>query len=241
MKRLHLSLVLALAAPTLGACLVHGQGSMTVSTGVVVDVYQEPPPPRPDTPTVERAGFVWVKGRWTWRANKWEWIDGHWERARANMVWVEGRWEKRGTSWHWIEGEWRAGGAVVVTPQPDSGPIVRDHRDPVVTPPPDSGPVVRDHRGGGGAEVVISVTPNIEPPPLRVDAHDATRAGFIWITGRWTWVNGKWDWTAGHWERERANQRWVDGRWERQGSTWVWVEGTWEKAPAGPTVRDHRH
>ena len=231
--KLLVGLSIALAVP---ACLVHGHGSMTVSTGVAVDVYQEPPAPRPET-QMERPGFIWIKGRWNWANNQWVWIDGHWERQKANQVWVEGRWEKRGTSWHWIEGSWGAGGGAVVE--------TRDHREPVVLPvehpvehPVETGPVVRDHRE---PTVTISVTPTSEPPAIRVEQHEATRSGFVWQGGRWSWVSGKWEWVAGHWERQKANQVWTEGRWERQGNTWIYVEGTWTAAPAGPVIRDHRH
>lgn len=248
MKHSHVfSVLFGLGLAT--GCTVHGHGSMTVTGSAVVDVYQEPPPPRQDTPSVERPGFVWVHGRWTWTNNKWEWLDGHWDRQREGQVWTDGHWEKRGTSWHWNEGAWATGatpggGIIANPPRPvdnNPGPVVRDHRDEPAPPPEPTGPVVRDHRTGGGATVTVSLTPTSEPPPLRADVHENAKAGFFWQTGRWNWTAGKWEWTPGHWERERSGQRYVDGKWELQGGTWVWVEGKWEAAPSGPVIRDHRH
>jgi hypothetical protein len=246
-KHSHLFSVLFGIGMAGSGCVVHSHGSMTVDGSAVVDVYQEPPPPRPDTPTVERPGFIWVHGRWTWQNNQWVWLDGHWDRERAGQAWADGHWEKRGTSWHWIEGNWAAGGGgepgmIANPPRPNGGeqPIVRDHRTEEPAPPPQE-PVVRDHRTGGNLSVTISAVPTGEPPAARMDAHEATKAGFVWQNGRWNWVNGKWEWVPGHWERERANQHYIDGKWELQGGTWTWTEGRWEAAPAGPVIRDHRH
>ncbi len=229
---LGFGLLVALATP---ACVVHGSGGMTVHSDADVDVVQEPPAPRVEAPP-PRSGFVFVRGRWNWSGNQWVWMDGRWERERANMMWSEGRWEKRGTSWHWIEGTWGASGGVVVTdhregPAPQGGVEVRDHRE---GPAPQGGVEVRDHR-----EPVVVVQP--APPAIRVEAHENGRAGFVWVSGHWAWAGGKYEWMTGRWEREKANKRYVEGRWELRGNAWVFTDGTWEDAPAGPTVRDHRH
>ena len=92
-----------------------------------------PPPPQAEHPG-NRAGFVWITGRWDWKAGKWAWVPGHWERERAGRQWHEGRWEQHGSRWAWVDGEWIAAAepAVAGTPPP---------------PPPDTEPpVVRDHR-----------------------------------------------------------------------------------------------
>ena len=105
----------------IGACTVHGQGSMQVETSG--EVYQEPPPPQVETVTV-RPGFVWIKGRWNWVNGQWDWVPGHWERERANMMWVAGRWELQGGRYIWVEGSWQARAAA------PGGVEVRDHRHP---------------------------------------------------------------------------------------------------------------
>lgn len=96
-------------------------------------------------------------------------------------------------------------------------PVQRDHRAPqerrLPPPPPgaNNGPT--------------------EAPPSPREEHQAARAGFVWIPGKWEW-HGKWDWTAGHWERERAGKQWRPGHWDRAGSAWVWTEGAWIDAGA---------
>ena len=67
--------------------------------------------------------------------------------------------------------------------------------------------------------------PNSPPPPPREERVE-TRAGFVWVRGRWDW-RGKWDWIPGHWERQRARLTWYDGRWEQRGNVWIYVEGGW--------------
>lgn len=84
---------------------------------------QAPPPPQAEN-AGQRAGFIWIAGRWNWSAGQWQWVPGHWERARANAVWTPGRWEMGNQGYYvWIEGSW---GAAPRTTQP--GVIVRDHR-----------------------------------------------------------------------------------------------------------------
>jgi hypothetical protein len=220
-----LALVAGIAAP---ACMASGTATVGVETTPVV--YQQPPEPQIETQTVERPGFLWVKGRWDWRANQWTWIGGHWEARRAGYAWTEGRWERRGNAWHWIDGQWTA--SAEVTPPPLGPP--GDHFESTVPPPAN---------GDGGAVVSGGVYVDIEPPAPRVENRGPVQAGFVWISGRWQRQNNQWQWVDGHWERERRDQVWVEGRWDRQGRRWMWVEGHWDRgAPApAPVVRDHRH
>ena len=134
---------LALAAlvglPSVG-CVVRGTGHAYVSgpTVAVVEVEEEPPPPRVVHVDI-RPGFIWIDGRWERRHNQWAWRDGYYERERVGHVWAPGRWERRGRGHVWVEGRWQAGGRV----EHRGGPEVRDHRDP---PPRQAPPIVRDHR-----------------------------------------------------------------------------------------------
>jgi hypothetical protein len=80
-----------------------------------------------------------------------------------------------------------------------------------------------------GAVVVRTAPPAPQQEELR------TRAGYVWVRGRWDW-QGRWVWVPGHWERERAGYAWADGRWEQRGNDWVWVEGEWRTAGAHGTV-----
>jgi hypothetical protein len=134
------SLVLAalVGLPSVG-CMVRGTGHAHISgpTVAVVEVEEEPPPPRVVHFDV-RPGFIYIDGRWTRHNNRWVWRDGYYERERRGHVWRPGRWDRRGRRHVWVEGQWQAGGRVE-----QRGPEVRDHRGPRRDPPP---PVVRDHR-----------------------------------------------------------------------------------------------
>ncbi len=143
MKRMNtLGSLVILAAMTAGAgCVVRAHGHVGAPVAVV-EVDEEPPPPR--AVVVEtRPGFIFIQGRWTRQNRQWVWRDGYWERERAGYIWDEGRWERRGRGHVYVEGRWRAGGGG--GPRND-GPRVRDHRSDPPPPPPPSGPVVRDHR-----------------------------------------------------------------------------------------------
>lgn len=133
------ALAAAVAAGSAG-CVVRAHGHIGAPVAVV-EVDEEPPPPR--AVVVEtRPGFVFVQGRWARNGGQWVWRDGYWERERAGYMWEQGRWERRGRGHVWVEGHWSAGGGGRV----DNGPRVRDHRSDPPPPPPPSGPVVRDHR-----------------------------------------------------------------------------------------------
>jgi hypothetical protein len=100
-------------------------------------------------------------------------------------------------------------------------PATRDHREP---PPEASRRRPPPPPNGAGPT---------EAPPTPREEHQAARAGFVWIPGKWDW-KGKWDWTAGHWERERAGKQWRAGHWDRNGASWSWTEGEWIAAGAMP-------
>ena len=229
-------------------CTVHGRATMRTSGSAVV--YTEPPPPREDRPVVVRPGHVWVRGHWDWRNGQWTWIDGHWERQRAGYVYTDGRWERRGNGWYWVQGQWvssgggHAGGGVVVdTSDRPGGTSVTSGADGGHGHGHGHGGGTVDTSGASGGTVVTSgagTYPTAAPPPPRRESY-GTRAGFVWVTGRWDWRNGQWVWVDGHWERERANQVWIPGHWELQGNYYVWIEGRWgPRGNTGPEVRDHR-
>ncbi|MGE0397335.1 MAG: IPT/TIG domain-containing protein [Kofleriaceae bacterium] len=98
----------------------------------------------------------------------------------------------------------------------------RDHRDDKkerrMPPPTDDGP-------------------REAPPPPKAEA-SGTKAGYIWVTGRWTWKGGKYEWLPGHWERARAKKTWREGKWEKRGDRWAYVDGAWvdANAPTPPTT-----
>jgi hypothetical protein len=107
-------------------------------------------------------------------------------------------------------------------------PDVRDHRR--------KGPVVRDQRAPEPPPAPpppVTGRPRQAPPPPRAEKVE-TRAGYVWVAGRWDWKNGAWAWVPGRWERARANRSWRDGRWEDRGGEWYWVDGAWVDASAAP-------
>ena len=131
--RLNIPALVLASSLAAGGCLVTAHGE--VAGPAVVEVDEEPPPPR--AVVVEtRPGFVYIQGHWDRAGNRWAWRDGYWERERAGYVWEQGRWENRGRGHVWVEGSWRASG----------GPAVRDHREERREERHEDGPVVRDHR-----------------------------------------------------------------------------------------------
>jgi hypothetical protein len=107
-------------------------------------------------------------------------------------------------------------------------PTTRDHREPA----PDS-----RRRPPPPAPTAAGPT---EAPPTPREEHQAARAGFVWIPGKWDW-KGRWDWTAGHWERERAGKQWRAGHWDKNGASWSWSEGEWIAAGAAIPPPDGDH
>ena len=130
-----------IALPSIG-CMVHGSGGAYVSgpSVAVVEVEEEPPPPRVVHYDTLR-GFIYIEGRWNWRGGQWHWHDGYYERERAGYIYAPGRWERRGGRRHvWVEGRWNAGAR---EERREDRQEIRDHRR-------DQREERRDDRGGGG-------------------------------------------------------------------------------------------
>jgi IPT/TIG domain-containing protein/YXWGXW repeat-containing protein len=107
-------------------------------------------------------------------------------------------------------------------------PNDRDHRPP---------PAERDHR-----RLPPPADGPTEAPPAPRAETPATRAGFVWVSGRWDWRGNKWEWLAGHAEREHAGKRWREGHWDHRGDRWAYSDGTWIDAaadvPPAPSAQD---
>ncbi len=186
----------------------------------VVVVDDAPPEPRYEAAPAARSGYVWVRGHWEFRNNRWKWKRGYWKASRASHVWVAGHWERRGNRHHWVAGHWQRGGG---------GVVVRDHR-----PPPNRG-----GGGGGGGSVDVGIWIDVAPPaPKR--AAPGTKAGYVWVAGRWEWRNSNWKWRRGRWQKARTGYAWVPGYWERKGNRHRWVKGSWKSGGGGVIKRDHR-
>jgi hypothetical protein len=121
-RPLLVALVLALAAASLGGCLVRGHAGVAY----VVEADAPPPPPPRRVYVETRPGFFWIEGNWHWHGGRWVWRDGYYERHRSGHVYVQGRWDHRGGRRHWVPGRWkphRGGGHGNAR-----GVTVRDHR-----------------------------------------------------------------------------------------------------------------
>jgi hypothetical protein len=138
-----IGLAALLALPSVG-CMVRGSGGAYVSgpSVAVVEVEQEPPPPRV-VHYDSRPGFIYIQGRWNWSGGRWVWNDGYYERERSGYVYAPGRWERRGRRHVWVDGRWNSRGGH----NNSGGTEVRDHRGrDRRNDRDDRGPVIRDHR-----------------------------------------------------------------------------------------------
>ncbi len=91
---------------------------------------------------------------------------------------------------------------------------------------------------------VRPVTVVDERPPAPRYTAVRSRAGYVWVRGRWVRRANRWKWRRGRWRRARVGYRWSAGRWESRGARWHWVAGRWTAGrgvgrPAG-RVRDNR-
>jgi hypothetical protein len=202
--------------------------TLRVRPAAVVVVDEAPPEPQYEAAPAPRAGYVWVRGRWTYQSGRWVWTQGYWQRERVGYVWVHGHWERRGGRHHWVAGRWVHGndGARVSRPAPPpqrARPVPPPHRAQPAPPP--------HHQPASRAEATVSggVWVEVAPPPPKRAQPPAPRRGFVWVEGRWAWDGGQWQWHEGRWERERSGHVWVPGRWERQGNRHRWVEGHWAR------------
>lgn len=207
-RRVTIALVFGTTIAAIGSsgCIVRAKAGVTAT---VVD--EDPPPPR-HVVVRERAGHVWVKGRWVMRGGRWVWNDGRWVVERRGQRWEDGRWVRRGDRWHWVDGRW----AVV-----SGGVVVHDADDH------DGGGAYVEAEAEGSAEIEVSGDYPVEAPPAPRVEDVAPRQGYIWIAGHWEWKGSRWNWLAGRWERPRAKKVWRGGRWERRGRHYIWIEGQW--------------
>lgn len=76
---------------------------------------------------------------------------------------------------------------------------------------------------------VAVVDIDVRPPPPRVIAVPAPRAGYVWAPGYWRWNGRKHVWVEGRWVRERRGEHWVPAHWEERHGRWHFEEGHWER------------
>ena len=232
---------------------------------VVVAPREAPPPEKAETPG-EKAGFVWLSGRWDWRADKWEWVPGHWERERAGKSWRKGRWEKRGDSWAYAEGTW--GDRNDPPPTPTPPPVANDDRPREPPPPP------RQEKREAARAGFVWAEGEWDWRGRKwewVPGHwERERAGKKWRPSRWEQRDGSYTRTPGDWiddgpntppppvanddrprepppppreekrEAARAGFVWAEGEWDWRSHKWEWVPGHWERERAGKKWRPSR-
>ena len=77
------------------------------------------------------------------------------------------------------------------------------------------------------AQADVTVYFDTAPPPLRVEAVPAPRAGYVWAPGYWDLEGGHHVWRTGHWERERVGYSWVAPTWVQRDNRWYFEQGRW--------------
>jgi hypothetical protein len=75
------------------------------------------------------------------------------------------------------------------------------------------------------AATVISV--QVAPPPPRVEAAPAPRAGNVWVPGHWRWNGSQHIWVPGRFLARRAGWTYAPERWVEVNGRWEFREGTW--------------
>jgi len=87
-----------------------GSLAATMTPAAAADVYVriEPPAPRHEV-VVEKHGYVWIPGYWSWNGHRYGWVDGHSVRARHSEHWVPDRWVEDRGQWHREHGRWERG------------------------------------------------------------------------------------------------------------------------------------
>ena len=81
--------------------------------------------------------------------------------------------------------------------------------------------------GCPGTIVVTAEGPTAPPPEPQYETPRETRAGHVWVKGRYVWRGGRYVWQRGSWQRVRSGQTWQPGKWVQRGNRWVWVRGRW--------------
>ena len=75
---------------------------------------------------------------------------------------------------------------------------------------------------------------HVGPPPARVEAVPAARAGYVWSPGYWDWRGQRHVWVAGHWEHARHGFVYQEPPWEQVNGQWRLHHGAWARGD-----RDH--
>ena len=176
---------------------------------------REAPPPPKEERIAKRRGFVWINGYWDWRGGQYVWVAGHWDREQRGKRWRGHHWEHKGDQWVRVDGSWEVDAPTAAPPapkeekwEPRTGFVwVRGAWDwqngewvwvPGHWDRARAGKMWREPKWElqGGVWVQVAGDwidapkyPTAAPPAPR-DEKIGTRAGFIWVKGRWDCSGG---------------------------------------------------
>jgi hypothetical protein len=74
---------------------------------IIVEV--APPPARVEVVPVQRHGYTWAPGYWSWQRNQHVWVRGHPMRARSGYAWAPDRWTEVNGRHQFQRGSWTRG------------------------------------------------------------------------------------------------------------------------------------
>jgi YXWGXW repeat-containing protein len=74
---------------------------------------------------------------------------------------------------------------------------------------------------------VVAVRP--VRPHGNINQRVHTRAGYIWVEGRWQWHKRRrtYVWVNGHTVKKKPGKVWVKGHWQAVRGGWYYVPGFW--------------
>lgn len=96
-----------LAAALLGASLLAGCATTTVSAGAP---FPPVPPPIAETipkPPVSPEALLWQPGHWNWNGQSYDWQPGEYVPAAGHgALFQTGYWQQTPSGWVWVKAHW---------------------------------------------------------------------------------------------------------------------------------------
>jgi hypothetical protein len=77
---------------------------------IIVEV--APPPARVEVIPVQRHGYTWAPGYWSYPRNQYVWVNGHTMRTRTGYEWTPDRWNQVNGRHEYQAGRWTRGNDV---------------------------------------------------------------------------------------------------------------------------------
>jgi hypothetical protein len=75
-----------------------------LARNIVIEV--APPAARVEVIPVQRRGYTWAPGYWSWQRNQHVWVGGHSMRARNGYDWAPDRWNQVNNRHQFEAGHW---------------------------------------------------------------------------------------------------------------------------------------